>query len=284
MNKKELINNTKITMLFNLTFSILEIIGGFLTNSISIISSAIHDFSDSITVCLENLFNKKSKQKPNNKYSFGYSRYKLIGKFFTSILLLITSGIIIYFAINRIKNPLNINYDGMIIFSIFGILLNAYVAYKLKNDKENNYNTMIDVYGWLIVLISSILIKLFKIFIIDPVVAIIMALYMLYQTYKYLNEIFNAIMEKVPAALNIDKIQNDIIINNSNIKEIDNLNIWSIDNKNIYFTGHIILNENLDYKKIIELKNNIKKYLNEQNINHITLEFINKDEIKCKTK
>ena len=68
------------------------------------------------------------------------------------------------------------------------------------------------------------------------------------------------------------------------IKEIDNLNIWSIDNKNIYFTGHIILNENLDYKKIIELKNNIKKYLNEQNINHITLEFINKDEIKCKTK
>lgn len=284
MNKKELINNTKITMLFNLTFSILEIIGGFLTNSISIISSAIHDFGDSITVCLENLFNKKSKQKPNNKYSFGYSRYKLIGKFFTSILLLITSGIIIYFAINRIKNPLNINYDGMIIFSIFGILLNAYVAYKLKNDKENNYNTMIDVYGWLIVLISSILIKLFKIFIIDPVVAIIMALYMLYQTYKYLNEIFNAIMEKVPVALNIDKIQNDIIINNSNIKEIDNLNIWSIDNKNIYFTGHIILNENLDYKKIIELKNNIKKYLNEQNINHITLEFINKDEIKCKTK
>ena len=172
----------------------------------------------------------------------------------------------------------------MIIFSIFGILLNAYVAYKLKNDKENNYNTMIDVYGWLIVLISSILIKLFKIFIIDPVVAVIMALYMLYQTYKYLNEIFNAIMEKVPVALNIDKIQNDIIINNSNIKEIDNLNIWSIDNKNIYFTGHIILNENLDYKKIIELKNNIKKYLNEQNINHITLEFINKDEIKCKTK
>lgn len=128
MNKKELINNTKITILFNLTFLILEIIGGFLTNSISIISSAIHDFSDSITVCLENLFNKKSKQKPNNKYSFGYSRYKLIGKFFTSILLLITSGIIIYFAINRIKNPLNINYDGMIIFSIFGILLNAYVA------------------------------------------------------------------------------------------------------------------------------------------------------------
>lgn len=284
MNKKELINNTKINILFNLTFSILEIIGGFLTNSISIISSAIHDFSDSITVCLENLFNKKSKQKPNNKYSFGYSRYKLIGKFFTSILLLITSGIIIYFAINRIKNPLNINYDGMIIFSIFGILLNAYVAYKLKNDKEKNYNTMIDVYGWLIVLISSILIKLFKIFIIDPVVAIIMALYMLYQTYKYLNEIFNAIMEKVPVTLNIDKIQNDIIINNSNIKEIDNLNIWSIDNKNIYFTGHIILNENLDYKKIIELKNNIKKYLNEQNINHITLEFINKDEIKCKTK
>lgn len=284
MNKKELINNTKIIILFNLTFSILEIIGGFLTNSISIISSAIHDFGDSITVCLENLFNKKSKQKPNNKYSFGYSRYKLIGKFFTSILLLITSGIIIYFAINRIKNPLNINYDGMIIFSIFGILLNAHIAYKLKNDKENNYNTMIDVYGWLIVLISSILIKLFKIFIIDPVVAIIMALYILYQTYKYLNEIFNAIMEKVPVALNIDKIQNDIITNNSNIKEIDNLNIWSIDNKNIYFTGHIILNENLDYKKIIELKNNIKKYLNEQNINHITLEFINKDEIKCKTK
>lgn len=274
------IDNNKITIIINLIFSILEIIGGILTNSISLISGAIHDIGDSISLCIENLFNKKSKRKSNNNYSFGYVRYKVIGNFFTAIILFLCFIAIIYFSINRIKNPSDVNYDAMIIFSIFGILINAYVAYKTKEENKNN---IIDVFGWIIVLFGSILIRVLSNSIIDPIVSLLIALFILYQVYRYIYIIFITIMEKVPNNLNIDSIQTDLLKENNMIKEFNNTNIWALDEKNIYFTTHIFLKETLDEENLINLKNNIKDYLKKLNITHITLEFIYNNEIKRKT-
>lgn len=279
-NNEQTLSNNKITIIINLVFSILEIIGGILTNSISLISGAIHDIGDSISLCIESIFNNKSKRKSNNNYSFGYTRYKVIGNFFTSIILFLCFITIVYFSINRIKNPLNVNYDAMIIFSIFGILINGYVAYKTKEDNKNN---MIDVFGWIIVLIGSILIKVLNKSIIDPIVSLLIALFILYQVYRYIYKIFITIMEKVPNNLNIDTIQSDLIKENSFIKDINNTNIWALDEKNIYFITHILLNETLNEENLINLKNNIKNYLKKLNITHITLEFIYKTENKRKT-
>ena len=181
------IDNNKMTIIINLIFSILEIIGGILTNSISLISGAIHDIGDSISLCIGNLFNKKSKRKSNNNYSFGYVRYKVIGNFFTAIILFLCFIAIIYFSINRIKNPSDVNYDAMIIFSIFGILINGYVAYKTKEDNKNN---IIDVFGWIIVLVGSILIRVLNNSIIDPIVSLLIALFILYQVYRYIYNIY----------------------------------------------------------------------------------------------
>lgn len=274
------LDNNKITIILNLIFSILEIIGGILTNSISLISGAIHDITDSISICISNLFNNKSKRKSNNNYSFGYVRYKIIGNFFTSIILLLCSIAIIYFSISRIKHPLDVNYDAMIIFSIFGILINGYAAYKTKEDNKNN---MIDVFGWIIVLIGSILIKILNNSIIDPVVSLLVAIFILYQVYKYIYKIFTIIMEKVPNNLNINQIQKDLIEENKLIKELNNTNIWALDDNDIYFTSHILLNESIDENGLIELKNNIKKYLINLNIKHITLEIVYNNETKRKT-
>lgn len=274
------IDNNKMTIIINLIFSILEIIGGILTNSISLISGAIHDIGDSISLCIGNLFNKKSKRKSNNNYSFGYVRYKVIGNFFTAIILFLCFIAIIYFSINRIKNPSDVNYDAMIIFSIFGILINGYVAYKTKEDNKNN---IIDVFGWIIVLVGSILIRVLNNSIIDPIVSLLIALFILYQVYRYIHIIFITIMEKVPNNLNIDSIQTDLLKENNMIKEFNNTNIWALDENNIYFTTHVFLKETLDEKNLINLKNNIKDYLKKLNITHITLEFIYNNESKRKT-
>ncbi len=276
----ERIDNNKLTIIINLIFSILEIIGGILTNSIALISCAIHDITDSISICISDLFNKKSKAKPNENYSFGYTRYKIIGNFFTSIILLLCSSAIIYFSIERIKNPLNVNYDAMIIFSLFGILINGYATYKTKEDNKNN---LIDVIGWNIVLTGSISIKLLDKSIIDPIVSLLIAIFILYQLYKYIHKIFSIIMEKVPNNLNIIKIKNDIINENSLIKELKDTNIWALDENNIYFISHILLKESIDEKTLIELKNNIKNYLKKINITHVTIEFVYNNETKHKT-
>ena len=116
--------NILIAFILNLSFSIFEFIGGTITNSIAIISDAIHDIGDSLSIGLSYFLEKKSKKEPNEKYTYGYARYSVIGSLITTTILLLGSIIVIYNAIKRIINPVEINYNGMIIFAIIGTIIN----------------------------------------------------------------------------------------------------------------------------------------------------------------
>ena len=128
--------NIKIAFLLNLGFSILEAIGGFLTNSISIFTDSIHDFGDSISIGISYLLEKQSNKDPNHKYTYGYLRYSLLGALITSIILLTGSVVVIYNAIPRIIHPEEINHDAMIIFAIFGVIINGFFWKKTMNSND----------------------------------------------------------------------------------------------------------------------------------------------------
>ena len=130
--------NIKVAFLLNLGFSILEAIGGFLTNSISIFTDSIHDFGDSISIGVSYLLEKQSNKDPNHKYTYGYLRYSLLGALITSIILLTGSVVVIYNAIPRIIHPEEINHDAMIIFAIFGVIINGYAAYRTSHGEKHN--------------------------------------------------------------------------------------------------------------------------------------------------
>ena len=106
-----------IAFLLNLFFSIFEFIGGAFTNSIAIISDAIHDFGDSISIGIAYLLERKSKQKPDKIYTYGYKRYSILGAIISDTILVIGSSIVIYNAITRIINPVEVNHNGMILFA-----------------------------------------------------------------------------------------------------------------------------------------------------------------------
>lgn len=270
--------NIKVAFLLNLLFSILEVIGGFLTNSISIFTDSIHDFGDSISIGVSYLLEKKSKKKSDNNYTYGYLRYSLLGAIITSIVLLTGSIIVLYNAIPRLMHVETINYDAMIIFAIFGVFINGYAAYrtshaKKHNEKAINLHMLEDVMGWIAVLIGSILIKLFKLYIIDPILSILIAIYILYHVYKYMKEVFYIFMEKVPDNINIDSIKVDIKEKFNLVKDIHHIHIWTLDGINNYLTAHILLDDNINKKDLITLKHDIKEYLETNNIKHSTLEF-----------
>lgn len=268
--------NIKIAFFLNLIFSIVEFVGGFLTNSISILSDSVHDFGDSLSVGLSYLLEKKSKKESNNKYTYGYLRYSLLGAFITSIILLLGSIIVFYNAIPRLIHPEEINYDAMIIFAIFGVLINGYAAYKTShaekhNEKAINLHMLEDTLGWVAVLIGSILIKIFNFYIIDPILSILIALYILFHVYKNLKEVFDIFMEKVPSDLDVDKIKNKIEKKYDSIKNLHHIHLWSLDGINNCMTAHVLLNKELSKDEIINLKNEIKNDLKDK-ISHITLE------------
>lgn len=291
--KVNLINKTpeniKIAFLLNLAFSIVEAIGGILTNSISIISDSLHNLGDSITIGINYIFEKKSKKLPNKEYSYGYLRYTMLGSLIASFILLVGSVVIIYNVVPRLIKPLSVNYDAMIIFGIFGLLINLYATIKImgskEKDKKINTHMIEDTVIWLFILTGSICIKVFDSVIIDPILSLLIAIYILYQVYKYMKNIYNIFMEKVPKNVKIDEIKKDIE-ENENIDNVHHIHIWSMDGVNNYMTAHIHLNKVLSEEEIIKTKNDVKNKLMEDKINHITLEveYFNEkcDSSKCK--
>ena len=119
--------NIFIAFILNFSFSILEFIGGTFTNSVAIISDSIHDMGDALSIGISFFLEKKSKQEPNDKYTYGYIRYSVLGSAITTLILLVGSMVVIYNSILRIINPVEINYDGMIIITIFGVIILSFL-------------------------------------------------------------------------------------------------------------------------------------------------------------
>lgn len=264
--------NILIAFILNLSFSLLEIIGGFITNSISILSGAVHDLADAASIGISYYLEKKSKHKPNYKYTYGYVRYSTLAAFITTIILLSGSLFVIYNAINRLFNPIDINYDGMIIIALIGILFNIIAVYKTKggyslNQEAVNLHLLQDALSWIIVLIGSILIKFTKINYIDSIMSLVISIYIIIHSLKHLKIILDLFLEKTPNNVNIRKIKKELL-ENKNIISIDHIHVWSLDGYNNYATLHAIINND----EVENMKEYIKDYLKKENISHSTIE------------
>lgn len=156
--------NIKIAFYLNLCFTILEIIGGIYVNSIAIISDAIHDLGDTISLGTAWYLDVKSKKKADKKFSFGYNRFSLLGALISSIILIAGSIYVINEAIGRILNPEHTDAQGMMIFAIIGVFVNGYAAWKLSsgksmNEKVASWHLLEDVLGWVAVLVVAIILN-----------------------------------------------------------------------------------------------------------------------------
>lgn len=263
--------NILIAFILNLFFSIFEFIGGTITNSVAIISDSIHDIGDSLSIGISYFLEKKSKKKPDNKYTYGYVRYSVIGSIITTTILIVGSILVIYNAIKRLINPVDINYNGMIIFGIIGTLVNFLAAYFTKdghslNQKSVNLHMLEDVLGWLVVLIGAIIMRFTDIKIIDPILSILVALFIFINAIKNLKTIIDIFLEKTPSNINIEHLK-EHLLKIKGVEDIHHIHIWSIDGYNNYATLHVVTKS--ESKKIKHL---VKEELSEHGIIHTTVE------------
>ena len=280
--------NILTAFILNLSFSIFELIGGIFTNSISIISDAVHDFGDALSIGISLVLEKISKKKPNETYTYGYVRYSVLGALITTIVLTLGSIFVIIGGIDRILNPETINYDGMIIFAIFGVIINFLAAYFTRegdslNQKAVNLHMLEDVLGWVVVLIGSILMKFTDISLIDSIMSIGIALFILINAFKNMKSILDLFLEKTPKNISVEEIKKHLL-EITGIIDVHHVHIWSIDGYNNYSTMHVVTDE----KNIKELKNKIREEMNEHGICHTTIEIedrdYNCDEKECEIK
>ena len=264
--------NILIAFVLNVAFSIFEFVGGLFTNSISILSDSIHDLGDAISIGISYFMERKSKKHADNKYTYGYIRYSVLGGVITTTILLVGSILVIIGAVKRIINPVEINYSGMIIFAVAGVILNYIAAYVTRegnsiNQKAVNLHMLEDVLGWIVVLIGAIIMNFTDIKIIDPIMSIGVAVFILIHSIRNLKIVLDIFLEKTPEDVDIDELK-EHLLKIKGVDDIHHIHVWSIDGYNNYATMHIV-SKSKDIKRI---KKDIREELEEHNICHVILE------------
>lgn len=263
--------NILIAFILNLVFSIFEFVGGIFTGSVAIVSDAIHDIGDAASIGISYFLEKKSKQKPDSKYTYGYVRYSVIGSVITTLILLFGSASVIFNAVHKIFNPTEINYNGMIIFAVVGAVVNFGAAYITRegdslNQKAVNLHMLEDVLGWIVVLIGAVVMRFTDFAIIDPIMSIGVALFILINATKNLKEVLDLFLEKTPSGIDVEEIK-EHICSIDGVLDAHHIHIWSMDGQSNFATMHIVTNSDAH-----EIKELIREELSEHGIVHATLE------------
>jgi cobalt-zinc-cadmium efflux system protein len=270
--------NIKIAFFLNLVFAIVEIIGGFLTNSMAILADALHDFGDSISLAFSWRMEILSQKKGDLKYSYGYARFSLLSALISAIVLTFGSIYVITESISRIKNPQRFNAQGMLIFSLVGIAINGYAVFRTSQGKNMNskvisWHLWDDVLTWAAVLILSIILLINKeLYFLDPLLSLAVTVFILYNVIKNLKDTLSLFLQGVPGSINISAIEEEL-------KKMDMVNgihhthVWSLDGEHHVLTTHIMLCTNAKKEQIRAIKNKIKELSDQYGLSHTTVEF-----------
>ena len=269
--KRKTEKNILIAFLLNLTFSAVEFAGGIITGSVAILSDSIHDLGDALSIGLSFSLEKKSKKEPDEKFTYGYMRYSVLGSVITTVILLFGSLAVIYNAVMRIISPAEINYDGMIVFAVIGAAVNFIAAYFTKegdslNQKAVNLHMLEDVLGWVVVLIGAIIMRFTDIGIIDPLMSIGTSLFILINATKNLKEVLGIFLEKTPDGVDINELK-EHLTEIDGVLDVHHIHIRSIDGYNNYITLHVVAKGDSH-----NIKHKIREELSEHGINHATIE------------
>ena len=269
--------NILVAFVLNLAFSIFECIGGLITGSVAILSDAMHDVGDAVSIGVSYFLEKKSKGKPNEEFTYGYGRYSVSGGLITTTILLAGSVIMICNAVHRIFVPTRIHYNGMIVFALVGVAVNFVAALFTRgegslNQKAVNLHMLEDVLGWMLVLVGAIVMRFTDFSMLDPIMSIGVSLFILINAVKNLKAVFDLFLEKVPQDVNASEIR-EHIRRLDGVLDVHHIHIWSMDGQNHFATMHIVTD--CDPHMI---KDSVRRELRDHGIGHVTLELELKDE------
>lgn len=268
--------NIKVAFFLNLSFTIIEIFGGIWTNSMAILSDALHDLGDSISLGVAWYLEKYSKKGPDSSFSYGYGRFSLLGALISSIVLVVGAVIILSQVIPRLMDPQEVNPEGMLGFAVLGIIVNGIAAIRLRkgstlNEKVASWHLLEDVLGWFAVLIVSIVLMIRELPILDPILSILITIFVLYNVVKNLREIMKVFLQGVPNHFSIKEIEEELS-QLPYVEEAHHTHIWSLEGEKNLLSVHLIVKNEISKEEIIRLKAELARRMKEKSIHHVTVQ------------
>lgn len=272
---KKASGNLAFVFLMNLTFNIIVIIGGLATNSVAILADCIHDLSDTLSIAFAWVLEHVSQKDSNEKYSYGYQRFSILGAIIISIFIIIMACIILQEAIPRIFSPEEVDAEGMLLVAIVGIIFKSISVYRLHggetfNEKAIFIHQLGDIFEWVAILILSIVLIFWDgASYLDPFVSIGIALWLIFNLARNLYKSIEVILQKTPSHFDVDEFKN-LINAVEGITAIDDFHVWSLDGIDSVLTLKVKIE---NWQKKDEIKKEIYDIASKFHIVDITIEF-----------
>ncbi|WP_439882036.1 cation diffusion facilitator family transporter [Pontibacter sp. MBLB2868] len=268
--------NIKVAFFLNFGFTILELVGGLMINSVAILSDALHDLGDSLSLGLAWYFEKVAKKDRDKEFTFGYKRFSLLGAIINSVILLVGSGFILSEAIPRILHPEPVNAPGMIGFAILGIVVNGAAVLRLKsgdslNERVVRLHLLEDVLGWVAVLVGGIVLYFFDLPVIDPLLSIGITIYVLYNVVQNLRHGLKIMLQGTPANVNLDEVKTKLVQLPS-VQAVHDLHIWTMDGTYNILTLHAVVPNHTSLAEAEVIKQQVRTAMADMDISHVTIE------------
>jgi cobalt-zinc-cadmium efflux system protein len=279
--------NIVIAFWLNTLFALIEIIGGLYTNSMAILSDAVHDLGDSLSLGFAYYFHKKSKQKSDATYSYGYRRFSLLGAIINAVILTVSSVFIIYESVQRLWNPEQPDAGGMIVLAILGVLINGLAMIRLQkgnsiNEKVVSLHFLEDVLGWVAVLIGSIVMWFTAVPILDPILSLLISAYILFNIYKNLKATLRILLQGKPETFDENDLRKKITAV-PGVRDMHDLHFWTMDGRYHVVTMHIVVDSGKSLTEIEKIKSEVKHCLLHLDVQHTTIEVESENE-RCAIK
>ena len=260
----------------NLIFTVIEFVGGWLTNSTAIMADAVHDLGDSLSIGSAWLLNRLGRKSANPEYTYGYRRLSLFGALINGLVLIAGSVWVLVTAIPRLADPVMPHTEGMLALAVLGVAVNGYAAYRLSqgktlNEKVLNWHLLEDVLGWVAVLIVATVMQFVDWPILDPLLSIGFTLFILINVLRNLWATGRLFFQAVPEPDLLESVRASLM----SLKEIDDvhhLHLWSLDGEHHVLTAHVKAVLTQDLARYAQLKATIQSALETYDLAHTTIE------------
>lgn len=269
-----------LSTLLNFIITIVQVAGGILSNSLSLLSDALHNLGDTIAVFLAYIADRFGNKPANERKTFGYKRIEIIAAFINASVLIIISVLLFIEAISRFADPEPVKGKIMLIVASVGLIANLLSVYILNPHKKTNINIKAaylhllgDTFSSFAVIIGGIAITFWKIYWIDPVITIGIGIYLIFHTFGILKTSFNVLMQSSPENIKLKDVKAEIE-NFDEVCDVHHIHLWNLDEKRIFLECHIGLCNDHKVSETEKLTAKIKKgLLNKYNIRHLTVQY-----------
>lgn len=266
-----------VAFFLNLSFAIFEIVGAYFTNSMAILSDAIHDLGDTATLGASWIFERMSKKGRTDELTFGYGRFSILGALVSATILLLGSLFVLVESIPRILHPEPVKETGMILMAIVGVLVNGAAVLRMKGGNKINERVVMlhlleDALGWIAVLIVSIILFFYDLPVLDPLLSVAITIFVLSRIYPNLKESLRIFLQFAPDGLEPGHIKGKMETV-PGVKGIHDVHLWSLEGTYNIFSAHVVIGDDLKISETEGIQKQLEHILHDEGIEHETLQF-----------